>query len=90
MGCLDGQNYMVMAIEWTGTSHDREGGRLQVPQKIARELGSGDDQPIHLTIRERAGTVLFEGVLKLGSGTEAYPIPGLGRREAIIVVARRL
>jgi hypothetical protein len=90
MACLAGRRYEVNAIEWSGTSHKRKGGRFQVPKKIARELGSGDSRPIHLTVRNAAGTVLFEGRIELDSGTEAYPIPGLGFHEPITVVARRL
>lgn len=89
MGCLDGDNYEVTAIEWRGTSHDRAGGRFQVPQKIARELGSGDDKDIHLTVRDGTGSLIFDQEIRLASGTEAYPIPGLGRKVPIIVTARR-
>jgi hypothetical protein len=90
MACLAGRRCKVNAIEWSGASHRRKGGRFQVPKKIARELGSGDSRPIHLTVRDSAGTVLFEDTIELGSGTEAYPIPGLGLHEPITVVARRL
>jgi hypothetical protein len=90
MGCLDGQGYTVTEITFTITSHDRAGGgRFTVPAKIARELGSGDDKDIGLRVIVD-GVTEFDDVHTLASGTEAYPIVGVGRRQALVVTARRL
>jgi hypothetical protein len=60
-----------------------------VPKRIAKDVGSGDDLPIGLRV-EANGVVLFDQEIKLASGTEAYPIPGLGSKDAVVVTARRV
>jgi hypothetical protein len=63
--------YIITSVTFEGTSHARA-GRLTVPKPIARSLGSGDDMPIGLRVEARGG-VAFDGLIRLGSGTEAYP-----------------
>ncbi len=87
MAYLSGHGHQVVAITFTVVAHERP-GRFTVPKRIAEELGSGDDLPIRLTV-ETSGVAVFDGVIGLASGTEAYPIPGVGAKAPLIVTARR-
>ncbi len=88
MGSLDGHRYAVTGITFEATAHERP-GRFTVPVKIAEALGSGDDLPIHLVVEVR-GKIVFDGPTNLASGTEAYPIAGVGAHDPIRVTARRV
>ena len=87
MSCLDGKGYRVTAITFEIQAHERK-GRFTVPQRIAKELGSGDDLPINLQV-ETDGATVFSGTVTLASGTEAYPIAGVTSKAALVVTARR-
>jgi len=88
MGLLAGAEHSITAITFEGTAH-KVIGRLTVPKRIAEELGSGDGRPIWLTVSVR-GAVVFDGRIDLASGTEAYPLPGVGSHDPVTVTARRI
>jgi hypothetical protein len=88
VGLLVGAENTITAITFTAQAHKRA-GRFTVPKRLAEELGSGDDLPIWLTV-ESEGKVVFDGRIKLASGTEAYPIPGVESHARITVTGRRL